>query len=118
MTPADAAVATDRPLHLDGLVTSVSQSPFFHALNPCSSLVPGFEDSGPVTLPGTLSGRWVSLWESLDLLAFVASGVFRLADGSAPQDRIAPHQTSSGLWTHSAYWQLPQLEAALRDVYS
>jgi hypothetical protein len=114
----DAAVATDRPLHLDGLVTFGSQSPFFHAINPRSSLVPRFEDAGPVTLPSTLSGRWVNLWEPLDLLAFVASEVFRLADGGAPEDRIVPYQTSSGLWTHSAYWQLPELGTALRDVFS
>jgi hypothetical protein len=114
----DAAVATDRPLHLDGLVTFGSQSPFFQAINPRSSLVPKFEDAGPVALPSTLSGRWVNLWEPLDLLAFVASRVFRLADGGAPEDRIVPYQTTSGLWTHSAYWQLPELRTALRDVFS
>ncbi|MFD7875275.1 hypothetical protein ACFV5G_14415 [Streptomyces sp. NPDC059766] len=49
----------------------------------------------------------------MDMLAFAASRVFRLDDGTEPVDRAVPHSTSSGLWTHSAYWDLPAVAEAM-----
>jgi hypothetical protein len=112
----DTAVGTDRPIHLDGLVTFGSQAPLFHAITPRSALVAPFEGE-PVELPDTIRGRWVNLWEPLDLLAFAASRVFCLAGGRAPEDRMVPYRTSSGLWTHSAYWRMAELANAVRDVF-
>jgi len=113
----DAAVLAGKPLHLDGLVTFGSQAPFFHAIDPRSPTVPAFVGAGPVRLPPTVRGQWVNLWEPLDLVAFVASRVFELADGSEPDDRMVPYDTSSGLWTHSMYWRSTHLSQALQDVF-
>jgi hypothetical protein len=37
-------------------------------------------------------------------------------DGSAPVDLEVPHLTSSGLWTHSAYWQLKSVAQAIQQA--
>lgn len=112
----DMCVAQSDPLHVNGLVTFGSQWPFFQLVDP---RLPGADYDGiePMTLPGTLSGRWVNLWEPLDPLAFVAAHVLRLADGSEPDDRQAAYRLASGLWTHSAYWGLPELVTAISDVF-
>jgi hypothetical protein len=34
-------------------------------------------------------------------------------DGTSPIDRAVPHLASSGLWTHSAYWDL---DSVARDI--
>jgi hypothetical protein len=112
----DLAVAKKDPLYLNGFVTFGSQSPFFHAISDRSEMIDTFRGE-PVTLPDTVRGKWVNLWEPLDLLAFIARKVFRLADGSSPEDRMVPHVNESGLWTHSSYWKLHALPEAMRDVF-
>lgn len=111
----DLAVAAEDPLHVDGLVTFGSQSPWFHVVDPRATTLAAYTGA-PVALPATIRGPWVNLWEPLDPLAFVASRVFRLADGSAPDDRMVPYETGSGLWTHSVYWERHQLVDAVREV--
>ncbi|MGW6788536.1 hypothetical protein [Streptomyces chartreusis] len=69
----------------------------------------------PVHLPASLN-RWTNLWEPLDVLAFAASNVFRLHDGTAPVDLPVHHQASTGMWTHSAYWDLPYVASVIGDV--
>ncbi len=69
----------------------------------------------PVHLPASLR-NWTNLWEPLDVLAFAASKVFRLHDGTAPVDVPVNHRASNGMWTHSAYWDLPHVASVIGDV--
>lgn len=59
-------------------------------------------------LPPSL-GRWTDLWDAMDLLAFVTSGMCRLHDGTTPVDVPFPAPASGVGWgrTHSAYRELP-----------
>ena len=109
----DMATATaDEPLWIRHLITFGSQSAFFHICDPRGGSLKPFDGAGKVRLPASLGG-WTNLWEPLDMLAFLAASVFELHDGSAPTDRHVPHLASSGLWSHSAYWQLPSAGDAI-----
>ena len=111
----DLAVAGESRLWTNGLVTFGSQSPFFHVLDPRGDLA-AFRPGQPVTLPPTIP-RWTNLWEPLDILAFIAGKVFRLAAGEPPTDQEVPHRGSFGLWTHSSYWTVPELVDAIRATF-
>jgi len=110
----DLATADD-PLWTRSLVTFGSQSPFFHVCDPRGGQLRPFADGTLVQLPPSL-GAWTNLWEPMDVLAFVAARVFRLHDGSAPIDLPVRHLASSGLWTHSVYWDLDQVVTAIREA--
>ncbi|MFE2476986.1 hypothetical protein [Streptomyces sp. NPDC059389] len=110
----DMATATE-PLWTESLVTFGSQSAFFHVADPRGGQLTTYGGSAPVQLPPSL-GRWTNLWEPLDMLAFAASKVFRLHDGTAPVDLRVRHQASTGMWTHSAYWELPYVASVIGDV--
>jgi hypothetical protein len=118
----DLCVRAQDPLYTSGLITFGSQWPLFQLIDPRMT-TPPFSES-PLTLPRTIQ-RWVNLWEPMDPLAFLAARVLAIDDhGDAtfqhhlgPDDRMADHLLSSGLWTHSAYWQLPELEQAAADVF-
>lgn len=110
----DLAVS-EHPLYLNTLVTFGSQAPFFHAIAQRGSL-PAFDGTNTVKLPNTI-GDWINLWEPLDLLAFIAARVFMLDNLKAPKDREVGHDVSSGLWTHSVYWQRDELVHAVTDAF-
>jgi hypothetical protein len=110
----DMATA-DAPLWTQSLVTFGSQSPFFHVCDPRGGQLKPYANGTLVRLPPSL-GAWTNLWEPLDLLAFIAARVFRMHDGSAPRDVPIGHLVSSGLWTHSAYWDLPQVATVIREA--
>ncbi|MCX5262275.1 hypothetical protein OOK27_50560 [Streptomyces canus] len=110
----DMATATV-PLWTESLVTFGSQAAFFHVCDPRGGQLTPYGGSVPVQLPVSLN-RWTNLWEPLDVLAFAASKVFRLHDGTAPVDLPVGHQASTGMWTHSAYWNLPSVASAIGDV--
>jgi hypothetical protein len=110
----DLATA-DEPVWISSLVTFGSQSPFFHVCDPRGGQLVPFEEGRLVQLPRSL-GVWTNLWEPMDLLAFVAAKVFRMYDGSAPVDLAVDHLASSGLWTHSAYWQLSEVTSAIEKA--
>jgi hypothetical protein len=110
----DLATA-DEPLWTSSLVTFGSQSPFFHVCDPRGGQLLPYADGTLVQLPPSL-GAWTNLWEPMDVLAFVAARVFRLHDGSAPIDLPVRHLASSGLWTHSIYWDLDQVVTAIREA--
>jgi len=103
------------PLWTRCLVTFGSQSPFFHVCDPRGGQLRPYADGTLVQLPPSL-GAWTNLWEPLDTLAFIAAKVFRLHDGAAPLDVPIGHLASSGLWTHSAYWDLPQVATAIQQT--
>ena len=100
----DMATA-EEPLWIRRLVTFGSQSPFFHVCDPRGGVLTPFDGTGLIQLPPSLPA-WTNLWEPLDVIAFIAAKIFQLPDGSSPTDRAVPHLASSGLWTHSAYWDL------------
>jgi hypothetical protein len=88
------------------LVTFGSQPAMFHVLKQLPSLAPYAPGSSTRVSPNIAS--WTNLWHPMDVLGFVASPVFALADGSAPTDiQIdTPLSTIVGdkFWMHSAYW--------------
>lgn len=111
----DAALgACGRTLHVERLVTFGSQPAFFHIMTPRNGLAP-YRQGHPVGLPSSIA-RWTNLWHPLDVLAFVTATVFRLSDGSAPQDiqvqASANTIAEAGGWLHSVYWRSPELVAA------
>jgi hypothetical protein len=110
----DIATA-DKPLWIRSLVTFGSQSPFFHVCDPRGGQLRPYADGTLVQLPPSLDA-WTNLWEPLDVLAFIAAKVFRMHDGSTPIDLPISHLASSGLWTHSAYWDLSQVAAAIKQA--
>jgi hypothetical protein len=107
------ATATD-PLWIRSLVTFGSQSPFFHVCDPRGGQLEPYAGA-PVVLPKSI-GRWTNLWEPLDLLAFIAARVFRLHDGSEPRDVKIAHLATSGIWTHSSYWELDDVVNEIRTA--
>ena len=112
----DMATAT-RPLWTESLVTFGSQAAFFHICDPRGGQLTPYGGSVRVRLPASLS-RWTNLWEPMDVLAFAASKVFQLHDGTAPVDLPVSHRASTGVWTHSAYWSLPYVASVIGDVMS
>lgn len=110
----DLATDPDRPLWTASVVTFGCQWPLFHLWHPRNGLSPYRGD--PVPLPESLD-RWRNLYEPLDPLAFAAATVFRLHSGRPPDDVRIEHSPQAGLFTHSAYWQSPQLIAQLARAW-
>ncbi|MFF8717176.1 hypothetical protein ACF07T_37970 [Streptomyces sp. NPDC015184] len=103
------------PLWTSSLLTFGSQPAYFHLCDPRGGQLSPYTGQEPVTLPNSLA-RWTNLWQPLDVLAFAASHVFRLSDGTSPVDLPLPHSVTAGLWTHSVYWNLPELASAISDA--
>lgn len=114
----DAAVAGTPPLHIDPFVTFGSQSPFFHLIDPrdghSSTRLPPYLGGEPRLVPNIT--RWINLYEPLDPLAFIASNVFRVTSPYGVRDELVEHRPQAGIYTHSDYWEHPQLRAAIRDA--
>ena len=104
----DLAVAGHPALHVDHLITCASQTAFFHAIGASPSPLDQADPDVAVVLPPTIRS-WANLYVPLDPWAFLTAPVFRLHDGSEPQDievyagergdRILTH-ASSHYWTH------------------
>jgi hypothetical protein len=113
----DAAVAPANgiPLYVDSFVSFGSQPAFFEIIDPRVSGVT-YRANHPIRLPDTIK-KWFNLWNVVDLLAFTAGTVFRLSDGSKPEDVPVEDPISvmldENLWLHSIYWTTPQL----KDVF-
>lgn len=105
---------SDDPIWVRTLVTFGSQPSFFHVCDPRGWKIVRYNGSA-VTLPKSIDA-WTNLWEPLDLLAFVAEPIFKLHDGSAPKDAEVEHLASSGLWTHSAYWNLDEVVTRIQEA--
>ena len=111
----DMAVASMPPFWIKHLVTFGSQPPLFHVLDPRGGKMLPYQPGTPVNLPAAIQ-TWTNLWEPLDPLAFIAGKVFRLLDSKTPEDQQVEHLASSGLWTHSVYWEDPKLVQVLQQV--
>jgi hypothetical protein len=103
-------------LWIKSFVTFGSQSAFFHIVDPRTSLA-RYRQGAPVKL-GPSIARWTNLWNTMDVLAFTAGTVFRLADGSIPRDICVQESISEIVqakgWTHSVYWTSDDLLSAAR----
>ncbi len=110
----DAATRDHNPLWISTLVTFGSQASFFQVLDPRPSLK-AYAPNSPVALPPSIA-RWTSLWEPLDVLAFAAGKVFKLASGDSPVDIRTVHDVKSGLGTHGTYWHCAELVSAIRRI--
>jgi hypothetical protein len=112
------APANGTALYVDSFVTFGSQAAFFEIIDPRTKV--SYATGHPITLPGTLK-KWTNLWDVVDLLAFTAGTVFRLSDGSKPEDIPVEDPISimldAKLWLHSIYWQTPQLVDALVKAF-
>jgi hypothetical protein len=110
------APAGGTPMYVESFVTFGSQSAFFQTVDPRPSLPP-YHTNAPITLPNTMQ-RWFNLWDVADFLAFTAGTVFRLSDGSVPEDVPVASPFSvmldQRLWLHSAYWESSELASVLR----
>lgn len=110
----DLAVS-DTPLWTRSLLTCGSQAPFFHVVDGRGGLLDNYTGAAQ-QLPPTI-GEWTNLWEDLDPLAFAANRVFTLHDGQRPADVRTRHLASSGLWTHSSYWQSRELIDTVKAAF-
>jgi len=84
----DAAVrplGDPRRLYLKTLTTFGSQPAFFHIVDRRTPELAIYERNRKVVLPETIP-KWTNLWDTMDLLAFTASTVFELHDGTSPRD--------------------------------
>lgn len=114
----DAATTATPPLHVRRFVTFGSQASFFQVLDPRMGLatyVPRKDDgtaAQTIPLPSTI-GTWLSLWEPLDPLAFLAGSIFMLSSHETPRDEMVPHAPAQ-LWTHSEYWTSDFVVEAIR----
>ena len=100
-----------RKLWIDRLATFGSQPAFFHVMAPRYNL-PAYRPGHPVQLPANIA-HWINLWHRLDVLAFMAKPVFRLADGTAPVEVDVTSRASEIValkgWLHSIYWESQEL---------
>jgi hypothetical protein len=112
------APANGTTLYVDSFVTFGSQAAFFEIIDPRTKV--SYSAGQPITLPNTLK-KWINLWDVVDLLAFTAGTVFRLSDGSKPEDTPVEDPISvmldAKLWLHSIYWQTPELVDALVKAF-
>ena len=118
----DAAVkpeSENKRLWIKSFVTFGSQAAFFHIVDPRHPELETYRHDVPVKLPPSIA-LWTNLWDPMDLLAFTAATVFRLANGGTPVD-ISVQDTASELvaergWAHSIYWKSNELVDALRQA--
>jgi hypothetical protein len=115
---AMVAPASGTPLYVDSFVSFGSQAAFFEIIDPRTKAT--YRTGQPITLPNTIK-KWFNLWDVVDLLAFTAGTVFRLNDGSKPEDIPVEDPISvmldAKLWLHSIYWEAPQLVEVLVKAF-
>jgi hypothetical protein len=118
----DAATTGAPPLHVNRFITFGSQAAFFQVIDPRTGLAtyaPRKDDrtaAKAIPLPPTIS-TWLSLWEPLDPLAFLAGSIFTLSSREPPADKMVPHAPTQ-LWTHSEYWTSDFVVESIREVLS
>ncbi|WP_299760967.1 hypothetical protein [uncultured Pontibacter sp.] len=105
-------------LFLKSLTTFGSQPAFFHIVDQRTELAV-YQKGHKVMLPETID-KWTNLWDAMDVLAFTASTVFKLHNGTSPLDIPVVDPLSSILeekgWTHSIYWKTEELKHALHQT--
>lgn len=108
--------AADR-LFYKSFTTFGSQSAFFQIIDPRKDVLAIYSHGNRIKLPPTIK-KWTNLWDPMDPLAFTASTVFELADGSSPEEVPVADSFKELLdnkfWTHSIYWTSTELAEALK----
>jgi hypothetical protein len=110
----DMATSDVDPVYAESIVTFGSVWSLLHLWHPYGA-VPPYRGE-PVRLPETVR-RWTNLWEPLDLMAFLAAPVFVQHGGAPPSDVELRRGYAKTLFTHSVYWESPQLLAVLTDAW-
>lgn len=116
----DMAVEQDNPLCINRLVTMGSQCSLFHVLDPRPGVLEPFEGTR-VTLPPTIHA-WQNLWDIHDMLGFSADQVFKMHDGSLPQEIVVrcyftALEGAAFFQSHVGYWQRTPAIRRLRDIF-
>lgn len=114
----DIAVAGNPPLHIDHLVSCGCTAPYFHVIGCSPSTLPPHEPGEPVLLPPTI-GAWTNFFVPLDPWGYIAAPVFRLHDGTAPDDvELHTGEREDRILRHGAahYWHHPRVIGHLREV--
>jgi hypothetical protein len=111
----DAAISNESSLWIKKLITFGSQVAVMHLLDPRGGRIEKFAQDQMVEVPPTIED-WINIWEPLDPLAFLVGEVFKLSSGNNPKDIELKHLTSSGLWTHSIYWNHPTFLSLVRQI--
>jgi hypothetical protein len=112
----DLAVEGHPALHIDHLITCASQTAFFHAIGASPSPLDQADPGDPVTLPPTIRS-WANHYVPLDPWAFLTAPVFRLHDGSEPDDiEVYAGERGDRILTHAAshYWTHPVVLDTIR----
>lgn len=116
----DMAVAEEKPLHLNRLVTLGSQISLFHVLDPRAETILPFEGHR-VRVPQTI-GHWWNIRDVHDMLGFAADQVFEMHDGSLPHEEVVrcyftALEGAAFFQSHVGYWQRKPAIRRLRDIF-
>lgn len=97
---------------VEACVTVGSQAPLLYTFNAIASLP--YDEANPPHLPVP----WLNVYDSRDLLSFVAEPLFRRSDGVAS---VVDLRVSSGKdfpKSHSAYWELSPVWDAIATAFT
>jgi hypothetical protein len=116
----DIAVGGHPRLHIDRLVSCATTAPYFHVIgcSPHAEHTAHADHDGPVILPPSIAA-WTNYFIPLDPWGYLAAPVFRLADGSAPNDiELRTGEREDRLARHGAshYWRHPAVIAGIRTA--
>lgn len=114
----DLAVGGHPPLHIDHLVSCGCTAPYFHVIGCSPATLPPHEPGEPVLLPPTIHA-WTNFFVPLDPWGYIAAPVFRLHDGTPPDDvELHTGEREDRIMRHGAshYWRHPRVIAHLREV--
>lgn len=116
----DLAVGGQPALHVDHLVSCGCTAPYFHVIGCSPATLPAHEPGEPVLLPPTIRA-WTNFFVPLDPWGYLAAPVFRLHDGSLPDDvELHTGEREDRILRHGAahYWRHPRVIGHLRDALS
>jgi hypothetical protein len=112
----DLAVAGTPRLHIDRLLTCACTVPYFHVIGCSPDTIAPHRPGATASVPDSI-GAWTNFWLPLDPWGYLASPVFRLADGSAPNDlEVHSGEREDRIMRHAAanYWRHPMVINGLR----
>lgn len=113
----DMAVDGHPQLVIDEWISCACTAPYFHVIGCSPASLPAHVPGGRVDLPSTI-GRWTNFFVPLDPWGYLASPVFRLADGSLPLDvEVHAGDRRDRVLRHGAahYWNHPLVIDAIRE---
>ncbi len=97
---------------IEACVTVGSQAPLLYTFDTIPSLP--YDEADPPHLPVP----WLNVYDSRDLLSFVAEPLFRRSDGLASVVDLRVHSGKDFPRSHSAYWDLPPVWDAIATAFT